>query len=57
MRKQAERFGATYIADDISAMDLTSEIKTLTGGDEQTHQARTVILATGSGYRHLGIPG
>jgi thioredoxin reductase (NADPH) len=57
MRKQAERFGATYITDDIIAMDLTGETKTLTDGDEQTHQARAVILATGSGYRHLGIPG
>ncbi len=57
MRKQAERFGATYITDDIIAMELTGEIKTLTDGDEQTHRTRTVILATGSGYRHLGIPG
>ena len=57
MRKQAERFGATYITDDIIAMDLTGDIKTLTDGDEQTHRARAVILATGSGYRHLGIPG
>ena len=57
MRKQAERFGATYITDDITAMDLTGDIKTLTDGDEQTHQARTVILATGSEYRHLNIPG
>jgi thioredoxin reductase (NADPH) len=57
MRKQAERFGATYITDDIIAMDLTGETKTLTDGDEQAHQTRTVILATGSGYRHLGIPG
>jgi thioredoxin reductase (NADPH) len=57
MRKQAERFGATYITDDIITMDLTGETKTLTDSDEQEHQARAVILATGSGYRHLGIPG
>ncbi|MBR7828712.1 thioredoxin-disulfide reductase [Actinospica sp. MGRD01-02] len=57
MGKQAEKFGATYITDDIIAMDLTGEIKTLTDGDEQTHRARAVILATGSGYRHLNIPG
>lgn len=57
MRKQAERFGATYITDDIIAMDLTGEIKTLTDGEDREHRARTVILATGSGYRHLGIPG
>ncbi|MBR7838518.1 thioredoxin-disulfide reductase [Actinospica durhamensis] len=57
MRKQAERFGATYVTDDVIAMDLTGETKTLTDGDEQEHRARAVILATGSGYRHLGIPG
>jgi thioredoxin reductase (NADPH) len=57
MRKQAERFGATYVTDDIIAMDLTGEIKTLTDGEDQEHRTRTVILATGSGYRHLGIPG
>lgn len=57
MRKQAERFGAIYITDDVIAMDLTGETKILTDGDEQQHRARTVILATGSGYRHLNIPG
>jgi thioredoxin reductase (NADPH) len=57
MRKQAERFGAVYVTDDVIAVDLTGEIKVLTDGEEQEHRARAVILATGSGYRHLGIPG
>ena len=57
MRKQAEKFGARYITDDITAADLSGETKTLTDGDGTEHHARTVIIATGSGYRRLGIPG
>lgn len=55
MRKQAQKFGARYITDDITAVDLTGEVKTLTDGDGTVHYARTVIIATGSGYRRLGL--
>jgi len=55
MRKQAERFGAQLITDDITSMDLSGDIKTVTDGSGNTHQARTVILAMGSGYRELGL--
>jgi thioredoxin reductase (NADPH) len=44
MRAQAERFGAELVADDV--------VKTAT----ETHYARAVILAMGSGYRKLGLP-
>jgi thioredoxin reductase (NADPH) len=57
MRAQAERFGAELVSDDVTAVNLTSEIKEVTDGDGTTHYARAVILATGSGYRRLGIPG
>jgi thioredoxin reductase (NADPH) len=56
MRAQAERFGAELVADDITAMDLTGEIKTVTDGAGNVHRARAVILAMGSGYRKLGLP-
>jgi thioredoxin reductase (NADPH) len=56
MRAQAERFGAELIADDITAVDLTGDVKLVTDGDGVTHSARSVILATGSGYRKLGLP-
>jgi thioredoxin reductase (NADPH) len=55
MRKQAERFGAQLITDDVTSVDLTGDIKTVTDGSGNTHQARSVILAMGSGYRELGL--
>lgn len=56
MRAQAERFGAEILTDDATSVDLTSDIKTVTVGNGDTYQARAVILATGSGYRRLGLP-
>jgi thioredoxin reductase (NADPH) len=56
MRAQAERFGAELVADDVTAVDLTGDIKRVTDGDGTVHEARAVILATGSGYRKLGLP-
>ena len=55
MRSQAERFGAELVTEDIAAMDLTGPVKTVTDGYGNTFAARTVILATGSAYRKLGI--
>jgi thioredoxin reductase (NADPH) len=57
MRAQAERFGAEMITEDIVEMDLTGDIKKLKDGYGNLYQARTVILAMGSGYRKLGIEG
>jgi thioredoxin reductase (NADPH) len=56
LRKQAEKFGAELVADDVTAVDLTGEIKVVTDGSGGTHRARAVIVATGSGYRELGLP-
>jgi len=56
MRKQAERFGAHLITDDATAVDLSRDIKTVRVGDT-TYRARAVILATGSEYRPLDVPG
>ncbi|MEU8344665.1 thioredoxin reductase (NADPH) [Actinomadura meyerae] len=55
LRKQAERFGAELVTDDVTEVDLTADPKVVKVGDE-THLARTVIVATGSGYRELGLP-
>jgi thioredoxin reductase (NADPH) len=57
IRKQAVRFGAELIPDDVVDVDLTGEIKVVRDTAGQTFQAKTVILAMGSGYRRLGLPG
>lgn len=54
-RAQAERFGAELIADDVTSVDLTGDVKTVSLADGTTYQARAVVLAMGSGYRKLGI--
>ncbi|MFD4247268.1 thioredoxin-disulfide reductase [Streptomyces sp. NPDC058525] len=56
MRAQAERFGAEMIDDDIVSVDLTGDIKTVTDSEGTVHRAKAVIIATGSGYRKLGLP-
>ncbi|NDG96000.1 MAG: thioredoxin-disulfide reductase [Actinobacteria bacterium] len=55
MRKQAERFGAELVTDDVTSVDLSGDIKTVTDGSGNTHSAHTVVLAMGSGYRELGL--
>ncbi|SHI98130.1 thioredoxin reductase (NADPH) [Tessaracoccus bendigoensis DSM 12906] len=56
MRAQAERFGAELITDDVTAVDLTGEIKIVKDSDDVEYRAKAVILAMGSGYRRLGLP-
>jgi thioredoxin reductase (NADPH) len=55
MRAQAERFGAELVADDVVEVDLTGDVKVVRTATD-TFLARSVILATGSGYRKLGLP-
>ena len=56
MRAQAERFGAQLVADDVTALDLTGEIKLVTDSEGTVHRAKTVILAMGAAHRKLNIP-
>ena len=56
LRKQAERFGAELLADDVVSVDLTASPKVVRAADE-TYLAKAVIVATGSRYRELDIPG
>ncbi|MCH7229687.1 thioredoxin-disulfide reductase [Glycomyces sp. L485] len=55
-RKQAERFGAELVADDVTKVELTGDVKKVWVGDQE-YQARAVILATGSAFRPLNVPG
>src|SRR3954454_16143395 len=64
MRKQAERFGAEFITDDVTRVEFGERptepgaegLKTVYVGETE-YFARAVILATGSAWRPLGIPG
>jgi thioredoxin reductase (NADPH) len=64
MRKQAERFGAEFITDDVTRVDFGERpteagaegLKTVYVGETE-YFARAVILSTGSAWRPLGIPG
>ena len=55
MRAQAVKFGANLITDDVTAANLTGEVKTVVDGEGREYKAHSVILATGSSYRELGI--
>ncbi len=55
MRAQAEKFGAKLITDDIVEIDLSGDIKILKDGSGNTLQAKSVILATGSAYKEIGL--
>jgi thioredoxin reductase (NADPH) len=56
VRKQAERFGAELIADDVLEVDLKATPKVVKTADD-VYQAQSIIIATGSSYRELGVPG
>jgi len=56
MRKQAERFGAEFVTDDATGVDLAGPVKTV-WINETAYRAHAVILSTGSAWRPLGVPG
>ena len=56
MRKQAERFGAELVPDDVIEVDLAATPKVVRT-DSETYLAKAVIIATGSRYKELGVPG
>ena len=53
---QAEKFGAEVIYDDVVSLELAGEVKKVTLGSGETYEAKSVIFATGSAYRKLGLP-
>lgn len=56
MQEQAEKFGAEVLLDDVTSVELAGDVKKVTTGGGQTFEALTVIVATGSAYRKLGLP-
>ncbi len=55
MRKQAQRFGAQLITDDIVEMKLSGDVKELKDGSGNIIRTKSVILATGSAYKEIGL--
>ena len=56
MQEQAERLGAEIRYEDVTGLELVGEVKRVTT-DDGVYEARTVIVATGSEYRRLGVEG
>jgi len=54
-RRQAERFGAEFVTDDVTRVDF-SEQPFRVWVENEEHAARAVIVATGATARWLGLP-
>ena len=53
-RRQAERFGAEFITDDVTAVDFSERPFRIEVGDDE-YFARAVIVATGASARQIGL--
>jgi thioredoxin reductase (NADPH) len=53
-RRQAERFGAEYLTDDVTRVDFSERPFRIYVGDDE-HRAQAVIVATGANARQLGL--
>lgn len=56
IQAQAEKFGTKVTYDDVTALELSGDVKKVTTSDGTVHEAKAVIFATGSAYRKLGLP-
>ena len=57
MKRQAERFGSEFLQDDVASVQDHGSYKTVTTNQGAIFRTRTVIIATGSQYRKLSVPG
>lgn len=57
MRKQAEKFGATFVRGWVTGVDLSKRPFTVTVNDKDVHTSETLIVSTGASAKMLGIPG
>ncbi|RFT32280.1 thioredoxin-disulfide reductase [Bifidobacteriaceae bacterium VN003] len=57
MQKQAEKFGAEVLLNDVTSVDFKSAVKLVTTDDGITYGSDAVIVSTGSQVRKLGVPG
>ena len=56
LEDQVNATGAKIVLAKVTALSLEGEVKTVRTADE-TYEARAVVLAMGSDYRRLGVPG
>jgi thioredoxin reductase (NADPH) len=56
MRKQAARFGADLVAEDVTSVDLSARPFEITTASD-TYRAHSVIVSTGASAKMLGVPG
>ena len=54
-RRQAERFGAEFVTDDVTRVDFSAKPFRVWVGDDE-YQAEAVVVATGATARKLGLP-
>lgn len=57
MQEQAERFGAEVVYDDVVELDIAGPVKRVRLGSGVVHEATSIIYATGSAHRKIGIEG
>lgn len=56
MKRQAERFGAGFVFDEVTALEPHGAVKAVRALDA-TYRGRAILLATGAEHRKLGVPG
>ncbi|MGX1702109.1 thioredoxin-disulfide reductase [Microbacterium sp. NPDC055357] len=57
MQAQAERFGAEVLYDDVVSLDVDGPVKRVVLGSGGVHEAESIVFATGSAPRKIGIEG
>ncbi len=57
MQKQAEKFGAQILLNDVVSVDFNGDLKAVTTDNGVTYTSKAVIVSTGSQVRKLGVPG
>lgn len=57
MQKQAQKFGAELVYDNVTSVDFTQTVKRVTLDSGEAYESPAIIIATGARVRKLGIPG
>ena len=57
MQEQAERFGTEVVYDDVTEVDFSGTVKKVVLGSGAVHEAESIVYATGSAPRKIGVAG